>query len=102
MYRGNRWALGATAVLRDRGVRVIVSERRLQAADTAILRHAGIMPEAVGIVALKSTVHFRAEYEAIAAEIIVAASPGLHLADLRAYPYRHLRPGLRVMPQSIS
>ncbi|WP_426955656.1 M81 family metallopeptidase [Muricoccus radiodurans] len=98
MYRGNTWALGATALLRHRGVRVLVSERRLQAADTAVLRHAGIDPKAVPVIVLKSTVHFRAEYEVLAERIIVAASPGLHLADLRGYAYRHLRPGLRRMP----
>ncbi|MGG5817603.1 M81 family metallopeptidase [Falsiroseomonas sp. HW251] len=95
MYRGIRWDVGATALLRHRGVRVLVSERRLQAADTAILRHAGIDPRQVAIVVLKSTVHFRAEYEAMAARIIVAAAPGLNLADLRGYAYRRLRPGVR-------
>jgi microcystin degradation protein MlrC len=95
MYRGIDWDIGATALLRHRGVRVLVSERRLQAADTAILRHVGIDPWRAGIIVLKSTVHFRAEYEAMAARIIVAAAPGLNLADLRGYAYRHLRPGVR-------
>jgi len=31
MYRGNTWEIGATALLRHRGVRVMVAERRLQA-----------------------------------------------------------------------
>ncbi|MCW3477289.1 M81 family metallopeptidase [Limobrevibacterium gyesilva] len=99
MYRGNRWEIGLTALLRHSGVRVLVAERRLQAADTAVLRHAGIEPEQHAIIVLKSSVHFRAEYEAIASSIIVAAAPGLHMADLRAYPYQKLRPGLRRMPQ---
>ena len=91
MYRGNRWDIGATAVLRRGGVRVMVAERRLQAADSAVLRHAGLAPEAHAIVVLKSSVHFRAEYEAIARRIIVAAAPGLHLADPGAYAYRTKR-----------
>jgi microcystin degradation protein MlrC len=95
MYRGNRWDIGATALLRHEGVRVLVSERRLQAADTAVLRHAGIQPEQHAIIVLKSSVHFRAEYDSFAGRIIVAASPGLHLADLRSYHYRHLRAGVR-------
>ena len=101
MYRGNRWEIGRAALLRRRGVRVLVAERRLQAADTALLRHAGIDPASCGIVALKSTVHFRAEWEDIAACIIVCAAPGLHLADLRAYPYRKLPTGMRRMPRSV-
>jgi microcystin degradation protein MlrC len=95
MYRGNRWDIGATALLRHGGVRVLVSERRLQAADSAVLRHAGIQPEQHAIVVLKSSVHFRAEYESIAGSIIIAASPGLHLADPGAYHYRQLRAGVR-------
>ena len=102
MYRGNRWEIGRTALLRRNGVRVLLAERRLQAADTALLRHVGINPASCGIVVLKSTVHFRAEWEDIAAQIIICAAPGLHLADLRAYPYRNLPPGLRRMPASAS
>jgi microcystin degradation protein MlrC len=98
MYRGNTWEIGAAALLRHRGVRVLVAERRLQAADASVLRHIGLEPRALGIIVLKSTVHFRADYEAIAGEIIVAAAPGLHLADNRAFAYRRLRPGVRLMP----
>jgi microcystin degradation protein MlrC len=101
MYRGNHWDIGRTALVRRRGVRVLVAERRLQAADTALLRHAGIEPALCGIVALKSTVHFRAEWEDIAARIIVCAAPGLHLADLRAYPYRKVPSGMRRMPLAV-
>jgi microcystin degradation protein MlrC len=76
----------------------VVAERRLQAADSAVLREVGIAPEACAVVVLKSSVHFRAEYEEIAGTIIVAASPGLHLADLGAYAYRKLRAEVRRLP----
>ena len=99
MYAGNTWDVGATALLRRGGVRVMVAERRLQAADTAVLRHACLDPGAIGVIVLKSSVHFRAEYEELAARIILAAAPGLNLADLSDYPYRNLRPGLRRMPE---
>ena len=100
MYRGNHWEIGATALLRRDGIRVLVAERRLQAADTAVLRHAGIRPEDHAIVILKSSVHFRAEYEALAGTIIVAASPGLNRADLTTYAWRALRPDVRKMPRA--
>ena len=98
MYRGNTWDIGAVALLRRDGVRVLLAERRLQTADTAVLRHGGIDPATCGIVVLKSSMHFRAEWEDIAAQIIVCAAPGLHLADLRAYPYRRLPAEMRRMP----
>jgi microcystin degradation protein MlrC len=98
MYRGNVWNIGQTALLRHRGVRVIVSELRLQAADSAILRHVGLDPLRLKIIALKSSVHFRADFQPMAGAIIVAASPGLHRADNRDNPYVRLRPGIRRMP----
>ncbi len=98
MYRGNVWNIGATALLRHRGVRVVVSERRLQAADSSVLRHVGLDPAKLKIIALKSTVHFRADYQSIAGAILVAASPGLHRADNRDNAYVRLRPGIRRMP----
>jgi microcystin degradation protein MlrC len=100
MYRGNSWELGQTALLRRRGVSVIVSERRLQAADASILRHVGLDPTRIGIIVLKSTVHFRADFAPLAGEILIARSPGLHLADNRDYAYRRLRPGVRRMPRA--
>jgi microcystin degradation protein MlrC len=41
-------------------------------------------------VALKSSQHFRAGFEAVAARIITADSPGLTTLDLRTFPYRRL------------
>ena len=98
MYCGNVWNIGATALLRHCGVRVIVSERRLQAADSSVLRHVDLDPAQLQIIALKSTVHFRADYQQIAGAMLVAASPGLHRADNRDNPYMRLRTGVRRMP----
>lgn len=98
MFGGNRWKIGRTALLRQGGVRVIVAERRLQAADTAILRHVGLEPEKLDIIVLKSSVHFRADFAPRAGAILVAAAPGLHLADNSGYEYRRLRAGVRRMP----
>lgn len=98
MYGGNRWNIGATALLRKGNVRVIVAERRLQAGDTAILRHVGLEPTELRIIVLKSSVHFRADFAPIAERILVAAAPGVHLADNSHYAYRKLRKDVRLMP----
>ena len=101
MYGGNHIQLGPMALLRALaapGVAIVVSTRRLQAADRAILRHLGVDPAAARILALKSSVHFRADFEALAAGVLVVAAPGANLADPRALPFRHLRPGLRLAP----
>jgi microcystin degradation protein MlrC len=48
--------------------------------------------------ALKSTCHFRAEFEPIAEKVIVVISPGGYLTDPAQYPFRRLRPGVRLRP----
>jgi microcystin degradation protein MlrC len=97
-YLGSRMQLGPMALLEHEGVRVVVSSRKQQAADRSMFRHVGIEPERQKILALKSSVHFRADFQAIAEEILVVASPGSNPADHLQLPYKHLRPGLRLMP----
>ena len=101
MYGGNRMDLGPMALLRScaaPGVEVAVSSRRLQAADRAILHHLGVDPATRRILALKSSVHFRADFEALAEEVLVVAAPGANTADPSLLPFRHLPPGLRRAP----
>jgi microcystin degradation protein MlrC len=102
MYRGNRMDLGPMALLRPLaapGVEVAVSSRRLQAADRSILAHLGVDAASKRILALKSSVHFRADFEALAAEVLVVAAPGAVVADPSRLPFRRLRPGLRLSPR---
>jgi microcystin degradation protein MlrC len=101
MYGGNRMDLGPMALLRSDeapGVEVAVASRRLQAADRAILRHLGVDPAEKRILALKSSVHFRADFEPLADAVLVVAAPGANVADPAALPFRHLPPGLRLRP----
>jgi microcystin degradation protein MlrC len=101
MYAGNRMDLGPMALLRPRsapGVSVAVSTRRVQAADQAILRHLSVEPAAQRILALKSSVHFRADFEPLAAEILGVQAPGACVADPAELPFRHLPPGMRRRP----
>jgi microcystin degradation protein MlrC len=99
MSAGNAAALGPTALVEfEPGIRVVVVSRKMQAHDQAILRHVGIEPSEVPILALKSSVHFRADFAPIARRILVAASPGPVVADPATLPFQHVRPGLRRRP----
>jgi microcystin degradation protein MlrC len=99
MGAGNPADLGPTALIAiEPGIRVMVVSRKTQAYDQAILRHVGIEPAECRILALKSSVHFRADFAPIAERVIVAASPGPVVADSSGLPFRHLRPGLRLRP----
>jgi len=81
------------------GVSVAVTSKRLQAYDQAPFRHLGIEPAQQAILALKSTCHYRGEFEPIAEEVIVVLAPGYYLADPVAYPFRKLRQGVRLRPR---
>ena len=96
MGRGNTARLGPMALVEfPPGIRVIVASRKIQAYDQAILRHLGVEPASCRIIALKSSVHFRADFAPIAERIIVAAAPGPVIADPSALPFRHVRPEVR-------
>jgi microcystin degradation protein MlrC len=96
--RGRRIDVGPMALLTLGGVSVVVTSKRLQAYDQAPFRHLGIEPARQKILGLKSTCHYRAEFEPMAAEVIVVLAPGYYLADPARYPYRRLRPGVRLRP----
>lgn len=90
--------LGRMALLRLGGVCIAVASKRAQAYDLAPFRHLGVEPAAQKIVVLKSTCHYRAEFEPIAEAVLVALAPGHYLADPSDYPFRRLRPGVRLKP----
>lgn len=98
MARGARFRMGPTASLRIGGVRVIVTSAITQAKDQAILRHIGIDPTKERIVALKSSVHFRADFQDMAEEVLVVEAPGPNVADHLKMDFKHLRRGLLITP----
>jgi microcystin degradation protein MlrC len=98
MGKGNPANLGPMALLRVEGVRVVIVSRKMQAHDQAIFRHLGVEPRDQRIVAVKSSVHFRAHFQPIAAEVLVAAAPGPVVADPATLPFTKLRRGLRLRP----
>jgi microcystin degradation protein MlrC len=97
-YAGCDMQLGPMALLSIDGVRIVVSSRKQQAADQAEFRHLGIEPADHRILVLKSSVHFRADFEPIAAQVLVVESPGPNVADPARLPFRRLRAGVRLRP----
>jgi microcystin degradation protein MlrC len=96
--RGRKLELGKMALLTVGGVSIVVSSKRMQAYDPGLFRHLGVEPKDRKILALKSAVHFRGDFEPIAEEVIVVLSPGGHIVDPTQYPYRRLRSGVRLGP----
>ena len=95
---GRRVNLGPTALLGIGGVQIVVASRRMQAFDQDIFKHIGVLPSAQKILVLKSTCHFRADFEPIAEQVLIGIAPGAHVVDSTTYPFRNLRPGVRLAP----
>ena len=101
MFKGFRMTLGPMALLRSRaapGVRVALASKKVQAADQEMFRHLGLEPRRERILGLKSSVHFRADFEPIAREILVVKAPGPALADPAEFKWTKLRKGVRLRP----
>jgi microcystin degradation protein MlrC len=102
MFKGFRMKLGAMALLKGTGdysgIRVILATNKCQAADQEMFRHLGIEPKDHAVIVLKSSVHFRADFQPIAKEVLVARAPGPALADPADFPWTKLRKGIRINP----
>jgi len=97
-FGGREMEMGPSACLRIGGVRVVVASHKAQLADQAMYRYVGIEPTAQAILVVKSSVHFRADFQPIAERLLICAAPGAMPADTAALPWRRLRPGIRVKP----
>ena len=104
MYAGATAQIGPTALLQildeEADVCVVMGSKRCQCLDRAILTHIGVNPEEKKIVAVKSTVHFRDDFEPIADLILHAQSPGVNYCSLESVPYQNLRATVRRGPAS--
>jgi len=102
MNLNSKAQLGNMALLRiideNSEVRIVVGSSRSQCLDLAMIRHLGIEPTEQKIVAVKSTVHFRADFDPIAAETLVVIAPGIHPCKLDDLTYKNLRDGVRKGP----
>ncbi len=95
---GRHINIGPTALLTIGGVSIVVASKRMQAYDQDIFRHIGVAPEKQKILVLKSTCHFRADFDPIAEKTLVAVAPGAHIVDSTRYPFQYLREGVRLVP----
>ena len=100
-YRNFKMHMGPMACLRSEsaaGVRVVLATTKCQTADQEMFRHVGIDPKSQRIVAVKSSVHFRADFQPIAREVLVVKAPGPALADPAEFLWKNLRGGVRLRP----
>jgi microcystin degradation protein MlrC len=74
----------------DDAITVLLTANRLQPLDAEIWRHVGVQPERLDLLVVKSTNHFRADYEPMASEVIVVDSPGLSAIDVARFDHERI------------
>jgi microcystin degradation protein MlrC len=97
-YGGRKMEMGPSAALRIGNVRVVICSHKAQLADQEMYRFVGIEPTEQAILVNKSSVHFRADFEPIAEQLLICAAPGAMPADPSTLPWTRLRPGIRLKP----
>jgi microcystin degradation protein MlrC len=98
MSHGGVLSVGPSACLEIDGVLVAVASGKSQMLDRELFRFLGIAPEAMKLLVAKSSVHFRADFAAIASRILVAKAPGPMAADPADLPWTRLPPGMGLRP----
>lgn len=100
MKAGMTITLGRVALveIEPEGVLVALASVPAQTVDRSIFAHLGLVPQEVPIIALKSSVHFRADFAPLASHILVALAPGPVAVDTAALRFVKIRPGVRLMP----
>ncbi|MFV0473286.1 MAG: M81 family metallopeptidase [Pikeienuella sp.] len=97
-YGGKHLNMGPSAQLRIGDVKIALVSAKAQMADREMFRTLGIEPETQKILVVKSSGHYRADFEPIAEALLVAAAPGPMAVDPSLFTWRRLRPGLRLSP----
>ncbi len=93
MLAGAEMDLGPTTLLEIGGVRIVVGSKTVQTMDQSMFRHLGIEPSAQKIIAIKSSVHFRNDFQEICTAVLPVISPGPVIVDLTTVPFQdpHLK-----------
>ena len=88
MARGGRMNMGKTAVLDIRGNRVIVTSLSWQPYDLEVFPSHGITPADMRLLVVKSSIHYRATFGAIARAMLPIPLPGYIDPRPEKFPFR--------------
>lgn len=99
---GFQTRLGPSACLEIEGIRVVVASGRIGAQDRELFRMVGVEPEAMKIIVVKSSHHFRADFAALVEEpstdILFALAPGMLPVDPADLPWKKISAATRLRP----
>ena len=83
--------MGPSAVVRHRGLTILLTSKRLAPMDLGQWRSQGIDPETLTMIGIKAAVGHRRAYEKIAAASYTVATRGPCTSDLARLPYKNIR-----------
>ena len=82
--------LGPSVAVRAQGIDIVLNSIRQQVFSAECFTQLGINPAAKRLVVVKSTQHFRSGFDAMAAAVVYADSPGSLQANIGSLPFKHL------------
>ncbi|MBI3462090.1 MAG: M81 family metallopeptidase [Planctomycetes bacterium] len=88
---GTHIEMGACAVVRHRGVTILLTSRKTPPFDLGQLRSQGIEPEKLFVIGVKAAVAHRRAYDKIAKAMYWVDTPGPCSSNLCNFPYRQIR-----------
>ncbi len=89
--QGRHIDMGQTAVVRHRGITILLTSRKTPPNDLGQWRSQGIDPEHLAVIGIKAGVAHRRAYDPIAAASFNVRTPGPCASDPAMLPYRRLR-----------
>jgi microcystin degradation protein MlrC len=88
MLAGAHMDFGRTALLEVGGVQVVVGSKPIQTMDQSMFRHLGVELSRQKIIVVKSSIHFRNDFQEMASAILMVAAPGPVIADVATLPFQ--------------
>ncbi|MCO5072237.1 MAG: M81 family metallopeptidase [Rhizobiaceae bacterium] len=92
--KGIHIKMGPCAVIRVKGVSVLLTSLKTPPFDLGQLRSQGIIPEEMTAIGVKAAVAHRRAYDRIQKASYTVSTAGPCTSDITQLPYRHLRPGV--------
>jgi len=83
--------MGPSAVVRHRGLTILLTSKKLPPFDLGQWRSQGVNPEDLSMIGIKAAVGHRVAYEPIASGSFTVSTAGPCTSDVTRLPYKHLR-----------
>jgi microcystin degradation protein MlrC len=88
---GSHFDMGPCAVVRHKGVTILLTSRKTPPFDLGQWRSQGIIPEKLSVIGVKAAVAHRRVYDPIAGAHYTVATRGPCSSDLSQFPFRHVK-----------